>query len=346
MTLVLDTQVIDTEWAQIVDRISRRRFFGGAAGVAAALALSACGSSDGESDSASDTLPYTWAEFSGDVPRDPKRVVVLDGRVDLEFAMMMDYPIVGSGNFWFPDAKAGFQFPGRTIEGASFVNVAGDFSTNFEALLALEPDLIVITAIGYTSDWYGTERLSSIAPLLVVGDDVEPIAGHPVDWRGALMAQASQLDRVAIAEASIAEYDDKLARLRPMLQEKLGGKKIVFGVQTPTGFLVHQRNLRISVAIDAGLDVLFRDDDNAENSFELSFEQLDTLAPADVIIAQARDQEALDAIKTQPTWQRLPAVQAGNVLTSDARYNQGFALTAAIFLDVLEEAAGRITAGE
>ena len=138
------------------------------------------------------------------------------------------------------------------------------------------------------------------------------------------MAQASQLDRVTIAEASIAEYDDKLARLRPMLQEKLGGKKIVFGVQTPTGFLVHQRNLRISVALDAGLDVLFRDDDNAENSFELSFEQLDTLAPADVIIAQARDQEALDAIKTQPTWQRLPAVQAGNVLTSDARYNQGF----------------------
>ena len=181
MTLVLDAQVTDTEWAQIVDRISRRRFFGGAAGVAAALALSACGSSDGESDSASDTLPYTWAEFSGDVPRDPKRVVVLDGRVDLEFAMMMDYPIVGSGNFWFPDAKAGFQFPGRTIEDASFVNVAGDFSTNFEALLALEPDLIVITAIGYTSDWYGTERLSSIAPLLVVGDDVEPIAGHPVD---------------------------------------------------------------------------------------------------------------------------------------------------------------------
>ncbi len=232
MTLVLDAQVTDTEWAQIVDRISRRRFFGGAAGVAAALALSACGSSDGESDSASDTLPYTWAEFSGDVPRDPKRVVVLDGRVDLEFAMMMDYPIVGSGNFWFPDAKAGFQFPGRTIEDASFVNVAGDFSTNFEALLALEPDLIVITAIGYTSDWYGTERLSSIAPLLVVGDDVEPIAGHPVDWRGALMAQASQLDRVTIAEASIAEYDDKLARLRPMLQEKLGGKKIVFGVQT------------------------------------------------------------------------------------------------------------------
>ena len=92
MTLVLDAQVTDTEWAQIVDRISRRRFFGGAAGVAAALALSACGSSDGESDSASDTLPYTWAEFSGDVPRDPKRVVVLDGRVDLEFAMMMDLP--------------------------------------------------------------------------------------------------------------------------------------------------------------------------------------------------------------------------------------------------------------
>src|SRR5690606_2384791 len=94
MTLVLDTQVTDSEWAQIVDRISRRRFFGGAAGVAAALALSACGTSDAESDSASDTLPYTWGEFSGDVPRDPKRVVVLDGRVDLEFAMMMDYPIV------------------------------------------------------------------------------------------------------------------------------------------------------------------------------------------------------------------------------------------------------------
>lgn len=341
MTLVLDTQVTDFEWAQIVDRISRRQFFGGAAGVAAALALSACGTSDAESEAVGDTVPYTWAEFSGDVPRSPKRVVVLDGRVDLEFAMMMDYPIVGSGNFWFPNESAGFQFPGRAIEDASFVNVAGDFSTNFEAVLGLDPDLIVMTHIGYSSDWYGNERLASIAPLLVVGDDIEPIAGHPVDWRGALLAQARQLDRVAIAEASIAEYERKLAELRPLLQDKLGGKNLVFGVQTPTGFVVHQRNLRISVALDSGLDVLFRDDNNSENSFEVSFEQLDVLAPADVIIAQARNQEALDVIKTQPTWQRLPVVQAGNVITTDARYNQGFALTSAIFLDVLADAAGR-----
>lgn len=112
MTLVLDTQVTDFEWAHIVDRISRRQFFGGAAGMAAVLALSACGTSDAESDSAGDTVAYTWAEFSGDVPRNPKRVVVLDGRVDLEFAMMMDYPIVEFGQFLVPPRKRrGFSFP-------------------------------------------------------------------------------------------------------------------------------------------------------------------------------------------------------------------------------------------
>lgn len=99
--------------------------------------------------------------------------------------------------------------------------------------------------------------------------------------------------------------------------------------------------MRISVALDAGLDGLFRDDNNADNSFDVSFEQLDLLAPADVIVAQARNQKALAVIKFQPNWQWLPVVQAGNVLTTDARYNQGFALTAAIFLDVLAEAAGR-----
>ncbi|MGC0362783.1 iron complex transport system substrate-binding protein [Rhodococcus sp. 27YEA15] len=344
MTLIVDTSVPQAHWDELVASITRRQFFSGVAGVATAVALTACGTSDGSSASGNERLPYTWGEFSADVPRDPKRVVVLDGRVDLEFAMMMDYPVVGSGNSWFPDAKIGAQFPGRTIESATAVNNIGDYTINFENLLVLDPDLIVMTEVGYLSDWYGNDRLATIAPLLVVGDDKQSTPSSAVDWRGALLEQANQLDRKSAAEAMISEYETKLNGLRPTLAAALGGKNVVFGVLSDSGFLVHQRSLPLSVCLDAGLTVPFRDDTNADNGFELGFEQLDQLASADVIIAQAGRPEVVGIVGAQPTWQRLPAVQAGNVVTVDARYNQGFALTASIFLDVLVEAAEKFTA--
>lgn len=336
-TLVANHSVSEREWAEIVDRLSRRRFLGIGAGVVATVALAGC--STAESTPAAETVSYGWGDFTGQVPKDPQRVVVLDGRVDLEFAMMMGYPVVGSGNSWFPNQPIGFQFPGRTVAGARAVNNTGSYTINYEALLDLEPDLIVMTQIGYSSDWYGNERLAAIAPLLVVGDDVPRAGGGPVDWRGALTGQSSQLGRTRETEVAVAGYDDRLGQLLPFLQERLGSRKIALCVYTESGVLVHQRTLTTSVGIDAGLDLAFRDDHNADNSIELSLEQLDRLSDVDLIIVQSVKAGAVPPTSVSPTWLRLPAVQAGKVITTDARYNQGFALTATIFLDVLEQGA-------
>ncbi|MFF0579004.1 ABC transporter substrate-binding protein [Streptosporangium saharense] len=334
-------RVHDAEWQRIVDDLTRRGLFGAGAVLAASAVLAGCGSEEprAQDTSGGGTLRYGWDGFTGQVPRDPRRVVVLDGRVDLEFAMLMGYPIVGAGTSWFPGERIGFQFPGRTIETAQPVNTAGDYRIDFERLLGLEPDLIVMNAYGYQSDWYGNERLATIAPLLVVGDDVPPYRDAPVNWRAALDRQSAQLGRTEQSRAATRDYDARLAALRPLLRERLGGRKIVLGVYAESGFLVHRRTLTTTVCAEAGLDLPFRDDHDAENGLSLSAEQLGRLDEADLIIAQVSDPAWRKATAANPVWARLPAVAAGKVIDTDARYNQGFALTATIFLDVLERAA-------
>ncbi|WP_329013932.1 hypothetical protein [Streptomyces sp. NBC_00690] len=58
---------------------------------------------------------------------------------------------------------------------------------------------------------------------------------------------------------------------------------------------------RPSVAKEAGLDVLFYDPKDEQNSFELSSEQFDRLDRADLVIRQDVDAEAAKVLDARPT---------------------------------------------
>ncbi|MFE5854225.1 ABC transporter substrate-binding protein [Streptomyces sp. NPDC056500] len=320
--------------------MTRRRFAIGAGVLTTAGALTACGNGSSGSGAAgggtgaraSDTLRFTYGGADVTVPRNPRRVVTIQGRVDLELALLAGYPVVGSGNAWMPSARVGSQFTGVTMPKVTTVGLGDGTQVDYEQILGLEPDLIVMPQYGYESDWYGNERLEQIAPVLGVAED-------PVDWRSVSLQQMQLLGRDQQIRTHIKTFDEKLARLRPRLTEKLGGRKIAFGVVTETSFSVWTRTMVMSVAEEAGLDVLFYDPKDEKNSFELSPEQFDRLDQADLVIRQAVDAGEAKVLDARPTWKQLPAVRHRKVVTMDGRFSAGLVLTATGFLDVLAEAA-------
>ncbi|MDJ0106716.1 hypothetical protein QM646_09860, partial [Rhodococcus erythropolis] len=56
--------------------------------------LASCSSSDDQPSPSAETIDYSFAGYSAQIPADPQRVVVIDSRTSLEFALLADYPIV------------------------------------------------------------------------------------------------------------------------------------------------------------------------------------------------------------------------------------------------------------
>ncbi len=65
-----------------------------------------------------------------------------------------------------------------------------------------------------------------------------------------------------------------------------------------------------------------------------SIENLSEISDAGAILLVSNSQADIDALAANPLWQALPAVQAGNVVITDTRTNQGsvFAATEAVRL--------------
>lgn len=317
-------------------RPTRRRFAVGAGVLTTAGLLSACGNGSGGGDTGTadggGTLRFTHGGADVTVPREPRRVVTIQGRIDLEMALLAGYPVVGSGNAWMPSARVGSQFTGVTLPKVTTVGLGDGTQVDYEQILGLDPDLILMPQFGYESDWYGNKRLEEIAPVLGVAED-------PLDWRAVTERQLRILGRERQFRTHLETFDTALARLRPRLAEKLGGRSIAFGVVTENGFTVWTRSITSSVAREAGLDPLFHDPKDEKNSFELSAEQFDRLERADVIIRQAVVPGAAKTLDARPTWRQLPAVRNRKVVTMDGRFSSGLVLTATGFLDVLNEAA-------
>ncbi|MEU0932484.1 ABC transporter substrate-binding protein [Embleya sp. NPDC005971] len=331
-----DALVGDPERARVTHEPTRRRFGFGAGALTLAGLLAACGgTTEGAAEptgTAGDTIRYTYGGADRVLPRTPRRAVTIQGRMDLELALLAGYPVIGSGNAWMPGARVGSQFQGITVPDIATVGLGDGLQVDYEQILRLDPDLIVMPQYGYEVDWYGNKRLEQMAPILGVSED-------PVDWRRASTEQLTLLGRGEQARTHVAAYDEKLARLRPRLTDRLGGRRIVFGVVAGGAFSVWTRSITMSVAREVGLEPMFWNAADENNSFELSLERFDRLAAADVIIRQAVEPAEAAALDAQPTWQRIPAVANRKVVTMDGRYNAGLVLTATGFLDVLARAA-------
>jgi iron complex transport system substrate-binding protein len=310
--------------------VTRRRLGQGLGALTLGGLLAACGEGTGRSDAAGSgdtgTVDFSYQGYRAKIPADPQRVVALDPRTGMEFAVLAGYPVVAGyrlekGNHLAAKIPDGY----RALEG-------NETEPSAESVLAQNPDLLVIG-----EEWwkYYQERkilTEDIAPVLVVGGGFSPF------WRRHTEEQLTRLGRERQARQQLLAYDTRLAAAREEVGRLIKGRKIlVAGAQKPQ-FWAQTNSFYLAVARDLGMDVMFYDpkrEPGGESNEFFSLERVDAFAQADLIILQNPEDPATSA----KTWQRLPAVRAGRVAPLNYYSNAGLAYTATALLDELVSAA-------
>ncbi|WP_072805740.1 ABC transporter substrate-binding protein [Rhodococcoides yunnanense] len=319
----------------IASDVSRRRFGFGLAAAGLGAALAACSTDEASSaPDIDDRFAFGYSQDSVDIPRDPQRVVSIQGRADLEFGLLAGYPMVASGASFLPTEPVGVQFGSLVREELPRLGLGDGTEVDYEQLLKLEPDLILVPSYGYEVDWYGNDRLRQIAPIA-------PISDNFIGWREDLTAQLATLGRPGVGPELFAEYNADVTSIRSELSGVLSGKRLAIAA-AGDGFLGLQHNgIQVSTAMDVGF-VVPNFDPTVDGGLELAPENFERLADIDLMILQVNDGSG-KVPDLGPTWDLLPFVRAGHVHVVDGRFNQGFVVTARNHLNEIRTAAALLS---
>ncbi|MBB3037033.1 ABC transporter substrate-binding protein [Hoyosella altamirensis] len=312
----------EARWNQLVDQLTRRDFMIGSASLAALL--SACSVQQGDSDQgASATRTVTTALGTYDIPLEPRRVIAIDSRLDLEPAVSLQLPLVG---YSYSEAER-------------WVPVEGDLEVltspvNLEEVAALQPDLIICTDLGTEDPQWPREALMQIAPVLPLD--------FTLPWRESLTQLIGWLgiSDTGKARAATAEYESKLEDIRGRHRRGLAEHKIAlinYGSGGANG--TAPSGIAAQVAHDLGIE-LYRP---VEGKDPISPERYDLLAPADGLLVTTAVDGAPDR-GTDVLWGEIPAVAAGAVIYSNGNVNFGSVYTASYCLDLFDDLLTRLNA--
>lgn len=211
-------------------------------------------------------------------------------------------------------ATVGTEFHGLDEFDTSGIEPLPSDDPNIERLAGFEPDLIVLA--DFVLDYVDRDLLEPIAPLVVVGEDERQ--------RLADLGEAFEVPEAA-AELQ-AELDDALAagaeELAPATEQTVTVATIYPGptpavwVDGPTDVPETLLDLGFTLTPEAS-----QVSDVRYGRSYLSLEQLGLL-DGDVMITLQSDavdgeSASLAEIESDPLWQRLPAVEAGEVIELD-----------------------------
>jgi ABC-type Fe3+-hydroxamate transport system substrate-binding protein len=292
----------------------------GAALLATALVVAGCGSGDsgdsgtqgdGSPAGASEAFPVTVSTAFGDVTveEEPARVVAL-GWSDAETALALGVQPVGASD-WLGVGGDGL---GDWVEAGydEAPEIIGTMEPSYEAIAALEPDLILDTRSAGTEERY--ELLSAIAPTIGQPEGVGP---YQTTWQQQLEMVGQALGRAEQAEELAAEVEQAFtdaAEAHPEFE----GTEVAVGAYTSEGFGAYVRgDSRVAFMEQLGFRNKEAIQDLAtENFFVPVSEEQVSLLDADLSVVFPIFVDASE-ITSNPLWQTLPSVQAGHAVVLD-----------------------------
>jgi iron complex transport system substrate-binding protein len=265
---------------------------------------------------AAGTRVVEHAMGSTDVPANPQRVVVLDTG-ELDSALALGVMPVGAVSA-FPDGRLPGYLDGMT----GGITVVGTIAEpNLEAILALEPDLILSSKLRHEEIY---DELSAIAPTVFA----ETVG---VVWKDNLRLNAQALGKEAEAEALFEAYEARLAELREALGQDLPAVSVVRFL--PGEVRIYRKASFIGTVLqDAGLP---RPEVQDVEDFALYLSDMEGIPQmdGDVIFVTTYGEESEMAkadYLASPLWQQLEAVQEGAVYeVPDSYWMLGIGMLAA-----------------
>jgi len=234
------------------------------------------------------------------VPLDPKRVVSLRPHLtDTLLALGVTPAGAATWNNEHPEYLA------ETLAGVALVGSPD--TPSLEAILALEPDLIVTPP--YEPDLY--PQLSRIAPTVVLD--------WKTDWRDDVRDMGVVLGREEAAQEIVAAYDEKVAGARERLEQTVGDESVMFLRARDKDLIYYGSETHVGLVLytDLGLTP-FTGMTEAFESF--SMEILPELDPDHIffVVNSGAEAEALARdLQESSLWSGLEAVQQGNVYPVD-----------------------------
>ncbi|MEV0379596.1 ABC transporter substrate-binding protein [Nonomuraea sp. NPDC050643] len=317
--------------------LARRGFLSGAAGLAAALTLAACGggtdttapaASAGGASSAPAARAWTFTDDRDkklEQPKIPSRIVAQVGSA----AALWDFgvrPIAVFGPHKLKDGSKDPQVGNVDIAKVTGLgNVWDEF--NVEQYIALQPDLLVSSMYIKGTLWYVPEKskdtIEQVAPtagVMLTGKSATEVIGTYEELAKSLGAD---MQGVPEAKARMEAATKELAQFKDLKILMVSGGADAFWIVNPPEYpdIVHLTG--------AGLDVVTPSKVDEGGFFQtLSWENADEY-DADVILYDTRTQALKpEEMMKKPTFAKLPAVKAGQLYpwNAEAPYSyQGYA---------------------
>lgn len=260
------------------------------------------------------TVTVTDVRGEVEIPANPQRIVDLSGNSDI--LSILGYKVVGTAN---SDAYDYTKFPSyleEILSGAEILGYSMQDTMDVEAVMNLNPDLIVISTV--QEKMY--DQLSEIAPTVMIQLEA-------LNWKDDVRALAKVFNKEDVANEWIANYENKAKEAGDKIKAEYGEDT------TYLSFLASGGQFFIFDGAGFG-DVLYNDMGLAKP--EGMPEQTDISLPvvtyeglaaikADYIFAIATDED-LAQLEANSIWNNLPAVKDGNVviLESSPYFNQGY----------------------
>jgi iron complex transport system substrate-binding protein len=268
-----------------------------------------------------ETSEYRVVSYEGEtyrVPVNPERIVVLGYRAPDNLLALRLQP-VGMG------AEEGGAFPPHLAAQVANVTPVGSwYEPSLEAILTLEPDLI----IGEVES-HGALRgqLEAITPNVLLVPEYNPSgAGGAEGARESLTILADALGMTERAEGVLSEHERELARARGLLREAVGDETVaVIRARDREYDLVGVRDGYIGPVLygDLGLTppafVAGLDERAESGNVALSLEVLPEIQAEHLFVISSDDASERELLD-YPLWDTLPAVQVGNVYWVSPRH--------------------------
>ena len=260
------------------------------------------------------TVMVTDVRGEVEIPANPKRIVDLSGNSDI--LSILGYKVVGTAN---SDAYDYTKFPSyleETLSGAKILGYSMQDTMDVEAVMNLNPDLIVISTV--QEKMY--DALSEIAPTVMIQLEA-------LNWKDDVRALGKVFGKEDVANKWLADYEAKAKKAGDKIKAEYGENT------TYLSFLASGGQFFIFDGAGFG-DVLYNDMGLAkpagmpeQTDISLPVVTYEGLAAiqTDYIFLIATDED-LAQLEANSIWNNLPAVKNGNVviLESSPYFNQGY----------------------
>ena len=260
------------------------------------------------------TITVTDVRGEVEIPETPNRIVDLSGNSDI--LSILGYKVVGTAN---SDAYDYTKFPSYledTLEGATILGYNMQDTMDVEAVMNLNPDLIVISTV--QEKMY--DQLSEIAPTVMIQLEA-------LNWKEDVKALAKVLNKEEEANTWIENYEKKAIEAGNKIKETYGEDT------TYLSFLASGGQFFIFDGAGFG-DVLYTDmglkkpegmpEQNDISLPVVTYEGLASIK-SDYIFVIGTDEDYA-ALEANTIWNSLPAVKEGKVVKLGASpyFTQGY----------------------